>query len=56
MTRITLSGLASFDDVRWSEVPDGPGVYVIYEGDVVLYVGMAGRNGKGSLRNRLRDH
>ena len=37
-------------------VPTAPGVYVIYEGDEVLSVGMAGRNGRGSLRNRLRDH
>ena len=37
-------------------MPDEPGVYVIYEGDEVLYVGMAGRNGRGSLRNRLKDH
>lgn len=40
----------------WAAVPDQPGVYVIYEGDEVLYVGMAGRNGKGSLRRRLKDH
>ena len=33
-----------------------PGVYVIFDGDEVIYVGMAGRNGKGSLRRRLRDH
>lgn len=29
---------------------------MIYEGDEVIYVGMAGRNGRGSLRNRLKDH
>ena len=29
---------------------------MVYEGDELLYVGMAGRNGKGCLRNRLRDH
>jgi hypothetical protein len=31
-------------------------VYVIHDLDEVVYVGMAGRNGKGTLRNRLRDH
>ena len=42
--------------MNWTEVPDSPGVYVIYDVNEVVYVGMAGRNGKGSLRNRLRDH
>ncbi len=45
-----------FRDPDWQAVPDSPGVYVIYEGDEVLYVGMAGRNLDGNLRNRLRDH
>jgi len=40
----------------WSLVPDTPGVYVIFVEDEVIYVGMAGRDGKGSLRRRLRDH
>lgn len=40
----------------WSVVPDSPGVYVIFAEDEVIYVGMAGRDGKGSLRRRLRDH
>jgi hypothetical protein len=31
-------------------------VYVIFDQDEIVYVGMAGRNGQGSLRNRLRDH
>ena len=43
-----------FDDVEWTAVPDEPGVYVIY--DLDFYVGMAGRNGRGSLRKRLKDH
>ena len=51
-----LSEPISFANVDWAEVPDEPGVYVIHEGDEVLYVGMAGRNGRGSLRNRLKDH
>ncbi len=29
---------------------------MIYEDDELLYVGMAGREGKGSLRRRLKDH
>lgn len=45
-----------FDGADWQSVPDGPGAYVIYEGGEVLYVGMAGRNGQGGLRRRLRDH
>ena len=53
---VHLSDPISFADVDWSGVPDEPGVYVIYEGEEVLYVGMAGRNGRGSLRNRLKDH
>ena len=40
----------------WSAVPDTPGVYVIFESEEVIYVGMAGRDQKGSLRRRLRDH
>src|SRR5690348_12264541 len=45
-----------FSEVAWPRVPDEPGVYVIYDIDEVIYVGMAGRDGKGSLRNRLKDH
>jgi excinuclease UvrABC nuclease subunit len=51
-----LSHLVRFDRVDWKQIPDVPGVYVIFDLDEVVYVGMAGRNGKGSLRNRLRDH
>jgi hypothetical protein len=51
-----FSAPASFSAPDWSAVPDAPGVYVIYDRDEVLYVGMAGRDGKGSLRRRLRDH
>jgi hypothetical protein len=40
----------------WSVVPDTPGVYVIFEGTEIIYIGMAGRDQKGSLRRRLRDH
>lgn len=56
MTPISLSEPVRFADADWKQVPLQPGVYVIYEGEEVLYVGMAGRNGQGSLRNRLRDH
>ena len=51
-----LSARVGFVDVEWDTVPAGPGVYVIYDLDEVVYVGMAGRSGRGSLRNRLRDH
>jgi len=56
MAEVDLSNLIQFNEVDWKEVPDETGIYVIYEGDEVLYVGMAGRNGRGSLRNRLKDH
>src|SRR5262245_19002940 len=45
-----------FKEAKWASIPAEPGVYVIYDLDEVVYVGMAGRNGRGSLRNRLRDH
>ena len=51
-----FSPAVSLDTADWSTVPDTPGVYVIFDKDEVTYVGMAGRNGKGSLRRRLRDH
>ena len=56
MPEAGLSEPIPFVDVDWNQVPDEPGVYVIYEGGEALYVGMAGRNGRGSLRNRLKDH
>jgi len=52
----SLSQSFLFADVDWKEVPDKPGVYVISDLREIIYVGMAGRNGKGSVRNRLRDH
>jgi excinuclease UvrABC nuclease subunit len=51
-----LSPTVRFDSVDWATIPDGPGAYVIYDKDEVIYVGMAGRDRKGSLRRRLRDH
>jgi hypothetical protein len=53
---VELSIPIRFSDVRWTDVPNEPGVYVIMDQEEVVYVGMAGRNGKGSIRNRLRDH
>ena len=35
---------------------DGPGVINAPVAPEVIYVGMAGRNGRGNLRNRLKDH
>lgn len=51
-----LSDRRSFDGIDWQSVPDSPGVYVIYDENEALYVGMAGRNGAGCIRHRLRDH
>jgi excinuclease UvrABC nuclease subunit len=51
-----FSRLIRFESVDWDAVPAEPGVYVIYDLVEVVYVGMAGRDGKGSLRRRLRDH
>lgn len=46
----------SMGTAAWEDVPDEPGVYVILDRAEVIYVGMAGRNGNGSLRQRLRSH
>lgn len=51
-----FSRAVQFDGVDWNDIPAAPGVYVIQDLDEIVYVGMAGRNGKGSLRNRLRSH
>ena len=51
-----LSEPTRFENPDWSVVPDRPGVYVILDMEEVIYVGMAGRNGRGSLRKRLQDH
>jgi predicted GIY-YIG superfamily endonuclease len=51
-----LTSPVPFSDVNWAAIPDATGAYVIYDGHEVLYVGMAGRDQKGSLRRRLRDH
>jgi len=56
LTEQMLSDRISFRDANWAAIPNEPGVYVIWDGDEVVYVGMSGRNGKGGLRNRLRDH
>ena len=55
MADYSLSNRTSFRDVAWGDVPASPGVYVIYENDEVIYVGMSGRNGQGNLRDRLRS-
>ncbi len=51
-----LTPRVSFRDVDWATVPVAAGVYVIHDLDEIIYVGMSGRNGKGNLRSRLRDH
>jgi excinuclease UvrABC nuclease subunit len=45
-----------FKNADWSQVAESPGVYVIFDVDEVIYVGMAGRDGGGNLRKRLKDH
>lgn len=52
----TLSERMAFSEADWEALPDAPGVYVIYDIDEVIHVGMAGRDGAGSLRKRLKDH
>jgi len=47
-----FSERVAFRDATWANVPTSPGVYVIFDLDEVVYVGMT----RGSLRNRLRDH
>jgi len=37
-------------------VAEAPGVYVIFDLDEIIYVGMAGRDGAGNLRKRLKEH
>src|SRR6516164_7048792 len=56
LTAASFSGLVRFDGVDWNAVPAEPGVYVIFDREECVYVGMAGRDGGGSLRSRLRDH
>ena len=51
-----LTDRMAFRGIDWHTVPAQPGVYVIYDHEEVVDVGMAGRNGRGSLRSRLRDH
>jgi excinuclease UvrABC nuclease subunit len=51
-----FSSPVRFDCVDWNAVPAEPGVYVIFDREECLYVGMAGRDGRGSLRTRLKDH
>ena len=51
-----FSTAVPFSGIDWLSVPDEAGVYAIFDHDELLYVGMAGRDGKGSLRRRLKDH
>ncbi len=52
----TFSSPNPFANVDWEAIPAEPGVYVIYDQSEIVYVGMAGRDGQGSLRKRLKDH
>jgi excinuclease UvrABC nuclease subunit len=51
-----FSGAIRFDGVDWNSIPAEPGVYIIFDREECLYVGMAGRDGRGTLRKRLKDH
>lgn len=56
---VALVGFSSpirFESVDWNSVPSEPGVYVIFDREECLYVGMAGRDRGGTLRRRLKDH
>jgi hypothetical protein len=56
---VTLAGfskLIRFDGVDWVTIPAEPGVYVVFDRGECLYVGMAGRDGSGTLRKILTDH
>ena len=54
--RLGFAPVFSLGSADWNSVPDTPGAYVIFDREEAIYVGMAGRDGKGSLRRRLRDH
>jgi hypothetical protein len=56
LTSANFSSPLRFDSVDWNSVPAEPGVYVIFDREECLYVGMAGRDGGGTLRKRLKDH
>lgn len=51
-----FSPLHSFSVADLETVPDTTGVYAICDGDEVVFVGMAGRNRRGSLRWQLLSH
>ncbi len=54
--RLGFAPVFSLGTAEWQSVPDTPGVYVLFDREETIYVGMAGRDRKGSLRRRLRDH
>jgi hypothetical protein len=47
-TEVPLSEPIRFESVQWTSIPNTPGVYVISDEHEIVYVGMAGRNGKGA--------
>jgi len=56
LAQLGFSEPVPFDNVDWDAVPSQPGVYIILDQDECLYIGMAGRDGAGTLRKRLKDH
>lgn len=51
LTALAHGPRLSFGDGSVAEVPSAPGVYAVWEGPALLYVGMSGR-----LPSRLRAH
>jgi hypothetical protein len=43
-----------FDERRVSEAPASPGVYLLYRGHRLVYIGLAQETIRGSLRHHLR--
>ena len=56
INRLGFAPVFSLGTADWQSVPETPGVYVLFDREEIIYVGMAGRDRKGSLRRRLRDH
>lgn len=50
------SNLILVREITWDSIPEGPGVYVVFWDERLLYVGMAGASKTGGLRGRLRSH
>lgn len=45
----------SFNDDNLAKSPDAAGVYALYDGDELIYVGRA-QGGQTTIKTRLKDH